>query len=256
MAEAVQELFPGTQVTIGPSIDDGFYYDFARAEPFSLDDLAKIEQRMKEIVDRDETITREVWSRDEAIAHFKSIGELYKAEIIEGIPAGEDVSVYRQGNWKDLCRGPHLPSTKFVGKAFKLTKLAATPIGAATTAIRCSSGSTALPGRQRPNSKPICIASKRLKSGDHRKDWAGDGDLFHLQEEAKGMIFWHPKGWTLYRTVEAYMRRAGWTPMATSRSRNAPDHGSSSCGRSLATGEKFGKAMFTCETGGRGRSSP
>src|SRR5436190_2010303 len=124
MAEAVQELFPGTQVTIGPSIEDGFYYDFARDEPFSLDDLAKIEQRMKEIVDRDEPITREVWKRDEAVKHFQSIGEKYKAEIIEGIPAGEDVSVYRQGQWKDLCRGPHFPSTKFVGKAFKLTKLA------------------------------------------------------------------------------------------------------------------------------------
>src|ERR1700761_8961441 len=123
-AEAVQELFPGTQVTIGPAIEDGFYYDFARAEPFSLDDLAKIEQRMKEIVDRDEPITREVWKRDEAVEHFKSIGEAYKAEIIEGIPADQEVSVYRQGNWKDLCRGPHLPSTKAVGKAFKLTKLA------------------------------------------------------------------------------------------------------------------------------------
>src|SRR6516162_1022094 len=122
LAEAVQELFPGTQVTIGPAIEDGFYYDFARAEPFSLDDLAKIEQRMKEIVDRDEPIRREVWSRDEAIDHFKSIGEGYKAEIIEDLPAGEQISVYRQGNWKDLCRGPHLPSTKFAGKAFRLTK--------------------------------------------------------------------------------------------------------------------------------------
>src|SRR5690242_11554100 len=124
LAEAVQELFPGTQVTIGPAIEDGFYYDFARAEPFSLDDLAKIEQRMKEIVDRDEPIRREVWSRDEAIEHFKSIGESYKAEIIQDLPQGEAISVYRQGNWKDLCRGPHLPSTKFAGKAFKLTKLA------------------------------------------------------------------------------------------------------------------------------------
>src|SRR5215472_10569619 len=122
MAEAVQELFPGTQVTIGPSIEDGFYYDFARDEPFSLDDLARIEARMKEIVDRDEALEREVWKRDEAVKHFESIGEKYKAEIIAGIPAGEDVSVYRQGNWKDLCRGPHFPSTKFVGKAFRLTK--------------------------------------------------------------------------------------------------------------------------------------
>ncbi|MET0294971.1 MAG: TGS domain-containing protein, partial [Phenylobacterium sp.] len=120
MAEAVQELVPGTQVTIGPAIEDGFYYDFARAEPFSLEDLGKIEQRMKEIVDRDEPIVREEWDRDEAVAHFKSIGEYYKADIIEAIPAGEPITVYRQGQWKDLCRGPHLPSTKAAGKAFKL----------------------------------------------------------------------------------------------------------------------------------------
>ncbi|HET6970134.1 MAG TPA: TGS domain-containing protein, partial [Phenylobacterium sp.] len=119
LAEAVQELFPGTQVTIGPAIEDGFYYDFAREAPFSLDDLSKIEQRMKEIVDRDERIVREEWDRDEAIKHFRSIGEEYKAQIIESIPAGEKISVYRQGSWKDLCRGPHLPSTKAAGKAFK-----------------------------------------------------------------------------------------------------------------------------------------
>ncbi|MGH6997268.1 MAG: TGS domain-containing protein, partial [Phenylobacterium sp.] len=124
MAEAVQELFPGTQVTIGPAIDDGFYYDFARDTPFSLDDLATIEQRMREIVDRDEKIVREVWDRGEAIEHFKSIGEAYKAEIISDLPDGETITVYRQGNWKDLCLGPHLPSTKSVGKAFKLMKLA------------------------------------------------------------------------------------------------------------------------------------
>jgi threonyl-tRNA synthetase len=210
MAEAVQELFPGTQVTIGPSIEDGFYYDFARAEPFSLDDLAAIEARMKEIVDRDEAITREVWKRDEAIAHFKSIGEAYKAEIIEGIPAGEDVSVYRQGTWKDLCRGPHFPSTKFVGKAFKLTKLA----GA-------------------------------YWRGDHRKIGRAM-DLFHLQEEAKGMIFWHPKGWTLYRTVEAYMRRRldadGYVEV------KAPQIMDRVLWEKSGHWEKFGKNMFTCET--------
>eukprot|EP01035_Chromulina_nebulosa_P038899 gene38899-52538_t len=124
LAEAVQELFPGTQVTIGPNVEDGFYQDFARDEPFSTDDFAAIEKRMAEIVDRDEKIVREVWERDKAIAHFKAIGEQYKAEIIEGIPADQDVTLYRQGNWADLCRGPHLPSTKHVGKAFKLTKLA------------------------------------------------------------------------------------------------------------------------------------
>ncbi|MFY8139709.1 MAG: TGS domain-containing protein, partial [Caulobacter sp.] len=117
LAEAVQELFPGTQVTIGPNVEDGFYYDFARAEPFSTDDFAAIEKRMAEIVDRDEKIVREVWERDKAIAHFKASGEQYKAEIIEGIPADQDVTLYRQGQWADLCRGPHLPSTKHVGKA-------------------------------------------------------------------------------------------------------------------------------------------
>ncbi|MEO8812225.1 MAG: TGS domain-containing protein, partial [Caulobacteraceae bacterium] len=124
LAEAVQELFPGTQVTIGPNVEDGFYYDFARAEPFSIDDFAAIEARMRQIVDRDEAIAREEWDRDEAIAHFEAIGEGYKAQIIRDIPADQTISVYRQGAWKDLCRGPHLPSTRHVGKAFKLTKLA------------------------------------------------------------------------------------------------------------------------------------
>ncbi|HYE44184.1 MAG TPA: TGS domain-containing protein, partial [Caulobacter sp.] len=120
LAEAVQELFPGTQVTIGPNVEDGFYYDFARDEPFSTDDFAAIEKRMREIVDRDEKITREVWDREEAIRHFEEIGETYKAQIIRDLPGTEEITVYRQGNWKDLCRGPHLPSTKHVGKAFKL----------------------------------------------------------------------------------------------------------------------------------------
>src|SRR5580698_4087396 len=124
LAEAVQGLFPGTQVTIGPNVEDGFYYDFARSEPFSLDDLAKIEARMRQIVDRDEAIEREVWDRGEAVAHFRGIGEIYKAEIIEGIPGAKPITGYRQWAWKDLCRGPHLPSTRHVGKAFKLTKLA------------------------------------------------------------------------------------------------------------------------------------
>src|SRR5438094_3151540 len=123
LAEAVQELFPGTQVTIGPNIEDGFYYDFARDEPFSLEDFAAIEARMRQIVDRDEPITREVWNRGEAIAHFAGIGEAYKAEIIEGIPGDQPITVYRQGDWKDLCRGPHAPSTRHVGNVIKLSKL-------------------------------------------------------------------------------------------------------------------------------------
>jgi threonyl-tRNA synthetase len=244
MAEAVQELFPGTQVTIGPSIEDGFYYDFARAEPFSLDDLATIEQRMKEIVDRDVAITREVWSRDEAIAHFKSIGELYKAEIIEGIPAGEDVSVYRQGNWKDLCRGPHLPSTKAVGKAFKLTKLA----GAYWRGDHRNPMLQRIYGTAWANEADLEAYLHRIEEAekrDHRKIGKAM-DLFHLQEEAKGMIFWHPKGWTLYRTVESYMRRKldadGYVEV------KAPQLMDRGLWEKSGHWEKFGHAMFTCET--------
>jgi threonyl-tRNA synthetase len=244
MAEAVQELFPGTQVTIGPSIEDGFYYDFARDEPFSLDDLAKIEQRMKEIVDRDEKIEREVWKRDEAIEHFKSIGELYKAEIIEGIPAGEDVSVYRQGAWKDLCRGPHLPSTKAVGKAFKLTKLA----GAYWRGDHRNPMLQRIYGTAWASEADLEAYLHRIEEAekrDHRKI-AKAMDLFHLQEEAKGMIFWHPKGWTLYRTVEAYMRRRldadGYVEV------KAPMIMDRELWEKSGHWQKFGQSMFTCET--------
>jgi threonyl-tRNA synthetase len=244
MAEAVQELFPGTQVTIGPSIEDGFYYDFARAEPFSLDDLSAIEAKMKEIVDRDEAISREVWKRDEAIAHFKSIGEAYKAEIIEGIPAGEDVSVYRQGNWKDLCRGPHFPSTKFVGKAFKLTKLA----GAYWRGDHRNAMLQRIYGTAWSSEEDLAAYLHRIEEAekrDHRKIGKAM-DLFHLQEEAKGMIFWHPKGWTLYRTVEAYMRRRldadGYVEV------KAPQIMDRVLWEKSGHWEKFGKNMFTCET--------
>jgi threonyl-tRNA synthetase len=244
MAEAVQELFPGTQVTIGPSIEDGFYYDFARAEPFSLDDLAAIEQRMKEIVDRDEVISREVLPRDEAIAHFKSIGEAYKAEIIEGIPAGEDVSVYRQGNWKDLCRGPHFPSTKFVGKAFKLTKLA----GAYWRGDHRNPMLQRIYGTAWSSEEDLAAYLHRIEEAekrDHRKIGKAM-DLFHLQEEAKGMIFWHPKGWTLYRTVEAYMRRRldadGYVEV------KAPQLMDRELWEKSGHWQKFSHAMFTCET--------
>ncbi|MGZ3402964.1 MAG: threonine--tRNA ligase [Phenylobacterium sp.] len=244
MAEAVQELFPGTQVTIGPSIEDGFYYDFARAEPFSLDDLAAIEQRMKEIVDRDEAITREVWKRDEAVSHFKSIGEAYKAELVEGIPAGEDVSVYRQGNWKDLCRGPHFPSTKFVGKAFKLTKLA----GAYWRGDHRNPMLQRIYGTAWSSEEDLAAYLHRIEEAekrDHRKIGKAM-DLFHLQEEAKGMIFWHPKGWTLYRTVEAYMRRRldadGYVEV------KAPQIMDRVLWEKSGHWEKFGKNMFTCET--------
>jgi threonyl-tRNA synthetase len=244
LAEAVQHLWPGTKVAIGPAIEDGFYYDFARAEPFSLDDLATIEQRMKEIVDRDEPITREVWSRDEAIAHFKSIGELYKAEIIEGIPAGEDVSVYRQGNWKDLCRGPHLPSTKFAGKAFKLTKLA----GAYWRGDHRNAQLQRIYGTAWATEAELEAYIKRIEEAekrDHRRIGRAM-NLFHLQEEAKGMIFWHPKGWTLYRTVESYIRRRldadGYVEV------KAPQIMDRALWERSGHWEKFSQNMFTCET--------
>ena len=244
MAEAVQELFPGTQVTIGPAIEDGFYYDFARDTPFSLDDLAKIEQRMKEIVDRDEKIVREVWDRDEAIAHFKSIGEDYKAEIISDLPDGETITVYRQGQWKDLCLGPHLPSTKSVGKAFKLMKLA----GAYWRGDHRNAQLQRIYGTAWANEADLEAHLMRLEEAekrDHRKIGRAM-DLFHLQEEAKGMIFWHPKGWTLYRTVESYMRRRleidGYVEV------KAPQIMDRGLWEKSGHWEKFGANMFTCET--------
>ncbi|HEY0647237.1 threonine--tRNA ligase, partial [Phenylobacterium sp.] len=205
LAEAVQELFPGTQVTIGPAIEDGFYYDFARDEPFSLDDLAKIEARMKEIVDRDEPIQREVWDRAEAIAHFRGIGEEYKAQIIEGLPESEPITVYRQGNWKDLCRGPHLPSTKAAGKAFKLTKLA----GAYWRGDHRNPMLQRIYGTAWASEADLEAHIHRLEEAekrDHRRIGRAM-DLFHIQEEGKGMVFWHEKGLTLWRTIEAYVRR-------------------------------------------------
>jgi threonyl-tRNA synthetase len=244
MAEAVQELFPGTQVTIGPAIEDGFYYDFARETPFSLEDLVKIEQRMKEIVDRDEKIVREVWDRDEAIKHFKDIGEAYKAEIITDLPAGETITVYRQGNWKDLCLGPHLPSTKHVGKAFKLTKLA----GAYWRGDHRNPMLQRIYGTAWASEADLEAHLKRIEEAekrDHRKIGRAM-DLFHLQEEAKGMIFWHPKGWTLYRAVEAYMRRRldvdGYVEV------KAPQIMDRALWEKSGHWEKFGQNMFTCET--------
>ena len=244
MAQAVQELFPGVQVTIGPSIEDGFYYDFAREEPFSLDDLAKIERKMHEIVERDEPIVREVWDRDEAIAHFQSIGEAYKAEIISDLPPGEEISVYRQGGWKDLCRGPHLPSTKHVGKAFKLTKLA----GAYWRGDHRNAQLQRIYGTAWANEADLAAYLQRLEEAerrDHRK-LGRTMDLFHIQEEGKGMIFWHPKGWTLYRTLQDYVRRRmekeGYVEVKT------PQVLDRSLWERSGHWEKFHAGMFTCET--------
>ena len=244
LAQAVQELFPGTQVTIGPAIEDGFYYDFARDEPFSLDDLATIEARMAEIVDRDEKIVREVWDRNEAIAHFREIGEAYKAEIISDLPGDEVITVYRQGDWKDLCLGPHLPSTRHVGKAFKLTKLA----GAYWRGDHRNAQLQRIYGTAWASEADLEAHLKRIEEAE-RRDHRRIGramDLFHLQEEARGMIFWHPKGWTLYRTVESYMRRRveadGYVEV------KAPQIMDRGLWEKSGHWEKFGQAMFTCET--------
>ncbi|MBI1250801.1 MAG: threonine--tRNA ligase [Alphaproteobacteria bacterium] len=219
LAQAVQELFPGTQVTIGPVVEDGFYYDFAREEAFSTDDFERIEKRMREIVDADLPIAREVWDRDEAIAHFNGIGETFKAQIIDDIiPPGEAITVYRQGtDWKDLCRGPHLPSTGRLGKAFKLMKLA----GAYWRGDSNNQQLQRIYGTAWADEKQLEEYLKRLEEAekrDHRK-LGRQMDLFHMQEEGRGMVFWHEKGLTLWRTIEAYMRRrleaAGYVEVRT-----------------------------------------
>jgi len=205
MAQAVQELYPGTQVTIGPAIDNGFYYDFARDEPFTPDDLAAIEQRMHEIVKRDLPIVREVWEREQAKTVFRDLGEVYKVEIIDDIiPEGEEVSVYRQGDWFDVCRGPHLPSTGKLGNGFKLTKLA----GAYWRGDSSNAMLQRIYGTAWRDKKELKAYLKRLEEAekrDHRK-LGKQLDLFHFQDEAPGMAFWHQKGRIIYRQVEDYMR--------------------------------------------------
>jgi len=205
LAEAVQRLYPGTQVTIGPAIDDGFYYDFARDQPFTLDDLAKIEAEMRRVVERNSPIVREVWDRDAAIDYFKSHGEFFKAELIEGFPAGEPTTVYRQGDWLDLCRGPHMASTGRLGQAFKLTKLA----GAYWRGDSRNPMLQRIYGTAWRDQKELDAYLHMLEEAekrDHRR-LGREMDLFHLQEEAAGSVFWHPHGWTLYRTLESYLRR-------------------------------------------------
>jgi threonyl-tRNA synthetase len=205
MAQAVQELYPGTQVTIGPAIEDGFYYDFAREEPFTPEDLEKIEERMHEIVQRDLPIQREVWDRDQAIRIFGELGEEYKVEIIrEIIPEGEEVSVYRQGDWFDVCRGPHLPSTGKLGKGFKLMKLA----GAYWRGDSRNEMLQRIYGTAWRDKKELKAHLHRLEEAekrDHRK--LGKAmRLFHTQEEAPGMVFWHDNGWTVYLQIQDYIR--------------------------------------------------
>ena len=244
LAEAVQELFPGTQVTIGPAIEDGFYYDFAREEPFSTDDFEKIEAKMREIVDRDAPIVREVWDRDAAIKHFEDVGETYKAEIIRDLPAGEPITLYKQGDWTDLCRGPHFPSTKHVGKAFKLTKLA----GAYWRGDHRNAQLQRMYGTAWASDADLNAYLERLEEAekrDHRKLGKQMG-LFHMQEEGRGMVFWHPKGWRLWQTLEAYMRRrldeAGYVEVKT------PQVLDRTFWEKSGHWDKYRENMFVCET--------
>ncbi|WP_332116358.1 threonine--tRNA ligase [Azorhizobium caulinodans] len=205
LAEAVQELFPGTQVTIGPVIENGFYYDFARNEPFTTDDLPKIEAKMKEIIARDKPFTKEVWSRDEAKRVFRDKGEAFKVELVDAIPEDQDVKIYTQGEWFDLCRGPHMPSTGKIGTAFKLMKVA----GAYWRGDSNNPMLTRIYGTAWKDQSELDAYLHRLEEAekrDHRR-LGREMDLFHFQEEGPGVVFWHPKGWSLFQGLVSYMRR-------------------------------------------------
>ena len=241
LAEAVQELYTDTQVTFGPATDSGFFYDFARAEPFTLDDLEKIERRMHEIVDRNEAIAREVWERDAAIRYFEDHGEIYKAEHIETLPSDAEISIYRQGAWLDLCVGPHLPSTGKLGKAFKLLKVS----GAYWRGDSKNEQLQRITGTCWETEKQLKAYLRMLEEAekrDHRR-LGREMKLFHQQEEAAGSVFWHPKGWTLYRTVRSYMRSrldaAGYVEV------NTPQMVDRSLWEASGHWEKFREHMFT-----------
>ena len=243
LAQAVQELFPDTQVTIGPTIENGFYYDFARENQFSSDDFEVIENRMVEIIDQDLPIERKIWNRDEATNHFLSKGEVYKAEIINDLPEDEEVSVYRQGNWLDLCRGPHLPSTGKLPKAFKMMKLA----GAYWRGDSNNEMLQRMYGTAWSDQKQLKAYLHMLEEAekrDHRRI-GRELNLFHLQEEAAGAVFWHPNGWTLYRTVQSYMRirleRAGYVEV------NTPQLVDRTLWEDSGHWEKFRESMFVTE---------
>ncbi len=244
LAMAVQELFPGTQVTIGPVIEDGFYYDFARKEPFTTEDLEKIENKMKEIVDRDEKTYREVWKRSDAIEHFKKKGEIYKAEIIESIPEGEDVSLYFHGDWHDLCRGPHLSSTGKIGKYFKLTKVS----GAYWRGDSNNEMLQRVYGTSWSSQKELDDYLNRIEEAekrDHRKI-GKEMDLFHFREESPGSVFWHQKGWSLFQKLISYMRMKQET--AGYQEINTPEILDRSLWEKSGHWEKFGANMYTSTT--------
>ena len=243
-AMAVQELFPGTQVTIGPIIENGFYYDFSRKEPFTEDDLNKIENKMKEIVDRDVPTTREVWSREKAISHFKKKGEIYKAEIIESIPQGEDVSIYFHGDWHDLCKGPHLSSTGKIGKYFKLTKVS----GAYWRGDSNNEMLQRIYGTSWASQKDLDAYLKRIEEAekrDHRK-LGKEMDLFHFREESPGSVFWHQKGWKLFQKLVTYIRNrqeeGGYKEV------NTPEVLDRALWEKSGHWGKYGEHMFTSET--------
>jgi len=244
MAEAVQQLYPGTQVTIGPSIENGFYYDFARDEPFAPDDLENIEAKMAEIVKRDDAFVREEWDRDDAVRHFTDIGEKYKAQLIHDFPPDETISIYRQGDWMDLCRGPHMPSTSHIGKGFKLLKLAgAYWRGDSNNEMLQRIYGTAW--RDEKELKAHLLMLEEAEKRDHRR-LGREMELFHFQEEAVGSVFWHPKGWTLYRTLETYIRkRLDQADYFEVKTPQLIDRG---LWEASGHWEKFREHMFTAET--------
>ena len=243
MAEAVQALFPNTQVTIGPAIENGFYYDFAKEEPFTVNDFNKIEKKMLEIITQGKNFTREVWTRDQAINFFSKKGENYKTELINDLDADETITIYKQGEWLDLCKGPHMPSTKYIGKAFKLMKVA----GAYWRGDSNNPMLTRIYGTAWRNEKELTEYLHQLEEAekrDHRK-LGKEMDLFHFQEEAPGAVFWHPKGWGLFQSLINYMRKrqdkAGYVET------NTPDLLDKSLWETSGHWEKFGGNMFTTE---------
>ncbi|MDJ0916460.1 MAG: threonine--tRNA ligase [Woeseiaceae bacterium] len=244
MAEAVKEIWPDTQVTIGPAIENGFYYDFARSEPFTDADLEVIEERMRDIVDRDEELIREVWTRDDAVKFFRDQGEEYKAEIIEGIPEDQELTLYRQGDFIDLCRGPHLPSTGRLGKAFKLTHVS----GAYWRGDSNNEMLQRVYGTAWSNDKQLRQYLHMLEEAekrDHRR-LGRIMDLFHFQEEAPGAVFWHPKGWALFQQLVSFMREqqnaVGYQEI------NTPELMDSSLWQASGHWDSFGENMYTTET--------
>ncbi|HIC42683.1 MAG TPA: threonine--tRNA ligase, partial [Pelagibacterales bacterium] len=243
MAEAVQALFPNTQVTIGPAIENGFYYDFAKEDPFTVNDFSKIEKKMLEIINQGKSFTREVWTRDQAINFFSKKGENYKTELINDLNADETITIYKQGEWLDLCKGPHMPSTKYIGKAFKLMKVA----GAYWRGDSSNAMLTRIYGTAWRNEKELTEYLNQLEEAekrDHRK-LGKEMDLFHFQEEAPGAVFWHPKGWGLFQSLINYMRKrqdqAGYVET------NTPDLLDRSLWETSGHWEKFRGNMFTTE---------